>query len=141
MPDTVALTSEKEVGKIEPVITSLNTRLRVNPVSEVGDMIGLIGDITTVGRMVSITYDCVADHVNPPLLAVTWSIPDVAITHPVQVIGVVLGSTPQLNPLFPAPENDTLVMISPLELTTCIVVSVMVVFFRIVGAIILTTGG
>ena len=78
---------------------------------------------------------------NPALLAVTSRIPDVDITPHVQVTGATAGSVPQLNPLLPAPENDTLVMISPLELTTCIVVFVMMVFLRVVGAVILTTGG
>ena len=78
---------------------------------------------------------------NPALLAVTSRIPDVDITPHVQIIGATRGSIPQLNPLLPAPENDILVMISPLELTTSIVVLVMIVFLRIVGAVILTTGG
>jgi hypothetical protein len=56
IPDTVALTSENEAGINDPVIASLNTRLRANPVRDVGDMIGLIDDITAVGCMVSITY-------------------------------------------------------------------------------------
>jgi hypothetical protein len=141
IPDTVALTSENEAGISDPVIASLNTRLRANPVRDVGDMIGLIDDITAVGCIVSITYAWVADPVNPALLAVTSRIPDVDITPPVHVTGATAGSIPQLNPLFPAPENATFVMISPLELTTSIVVSVMIVFLRIVGAVILTTGG
>ena len=54
--DTVALMSENEAGTSDPVIASLNTRLRVNQVKDVGDMIGLIDDITAVGCIVSITY-------------------------------------------------------------------------------------
>jgi hypothetical protein len=72
---------------------------------------------------------------------VTSRIPDVDMTPPVHMIGAAAGSNPQLKPLFPAPENEIFVMISPLELTTSIVVSVMIVFLRIVGAVILTTGG
>jgi hypothetical protein len=57
IPDSVELTREKDAGTSDPVIASLNTTLRANPVKEVGDIIVLIDDITAVGWIVSITYD------------------------------------------------------------------------------------
>jgi hypothetical protein len=98
-------------------------------------------DITAVGRSVSMTYACVLVPVNPPLLAVTSRVPEVDIDPPVHVTGANAGSIPQLNPLFPAPENVIAVIISPLELTIWILVLVIGALLRVVGAIILTTGG
>jgi hypothetical protein len=79
--------------------------------------------------------------VNPPLLADTSRFPEVDIEPFVQVTGAIAGSTPQSNPLFPAPEKVILVIVSPLELTIWIVVLVMGLFLSIVGAMIFTTGG
>ena len=98
-------------------------------------------DITAVGRSVSMIYACVLVPVNPPLLALTSSIPEVDIEPLVQVTGASAGRIPQSNPLFPAPEKVTAVIVSPLELTTWIVVLVMGLFLRVVGAVIFTTGG
>lgn len=140
IPDIVAFTGTN-FPESEPERASLVVMRSENTVCEVGSVTDPEREITAVGRSVSITYACVLVPVNPPLLAVTSRFPEVDIDPPVQVTGASAGSVPQLNPLFPAPEKVIAVIISPLELTTWILVLVIGLFLRVVGAMILTTGG
>jgi hypothetical protein len=140
IPDMVAFTGTS-FPESQPESASLVVMRSENTVWEVWFDTEPESDITAVGRSVSMIYACVLVPVKPPLLAVTSRVPEVDIDPLVHVTGANAGSVPQLNPLFPAPENAIAVIVSPLELTTWIVVSVIGLFVRVVGAMIFTTGG